>query len=229
MNVQFGQLEIAVHQRGDLLWRRAAALQAQDDLLLPPLTWRPGVAVGHPEQRCVAQFSSWWRMLAGTFGFPGHLSFFSYCTFLGARCSDSGHSLPAASTDVLEPHCGALILGAARIPHRVDIDSQRVTETALHIVRRQIDEEYRQLAVSSSSNWSSSCLSTFSRLTQCFDPVCLSPLSDPTAFDRRAAVPVLRRRADGPACFGKPVVAHRRCRPRPRRRATEIESPPNQW
>jgi hypothetical protein len=51
---------------------------------------------------------------------------------------------------VFQPHRGTLVLGAGGIPHRVDVYTQGITEAALHLVRRQVDEECRQLAVSSS-------------------------------------------------------------------------------
>jgi hypothetical protein len=76
---------------------------------------------------------------------------------MGCISFDDGDSLPPTSPDVFQPHCGSLVLGAPRVPHRVDIHTEGVTEAALHIVRRQIDEEYRQLAVSSSSSDSVLC------------------------------------------------------------------------
>jgi hypothetical protein len=48
---------------------------------------------------------------------------------------------------VFEPHRRALVFGAARVSHGIDIYRERVTEPALHIARRQIDEKCRQLLV----------------------------------------------------------------------------------
>ena len=96
---------------------------------------------------------------------------------LGRLDLHGGHPLPALPTDVFEPHGGALVLGAPRVSHRFDIDPEGLRQAALHIVRRQIDEEYRQLAVSSSSGG-----------FRCeFGPVALSPLSDPRGSARPAA------------------------------------------
>ena len=60
------------------------------------------------------------------------------------RDSDRGDGLPAVPAGVLEPHRRALIFGTAGVTHGVDIHRQRVTESVLHIARRQIDEKCRQ-------------------------------------------------------------------------------------
>src|SRR4051812_50083973 len=44
-----------------------------------------------------------------------------------------------------------MVLGALGITHRVHVHAQGVADAPLHIFRREIDEECRQLAVSSSS------------------------------------------------------------------------------
>src|SRR5262249_26437773 len=106
----------------------------------PPLTGCPRVAVGHAEQRCVAKFRSRRRPIRGAVGGP---------VLAGSLCLYGSHSLPAAALDGLQPHGGALVFGAPGVTHPVHIHTQGVTEAALHIARWQIDEEYRQLAVSS--------------------------------------------------------------------------------
>ena len=51
------------------------------------------------------------------------------------------------SADVFEPHRRALVFGAARVAHGIDVHREGVTEPVLHIARRQIDEKCRQLLV----------------------------------------------------------------------------------
>ncbi|COX92355.1 Uncharacterised protein [Mycobacterium tuberculosis] len=103
---------------------------------------------------------------------------------------------------MLQPHWGAQSLGAPGVAHRVDIHRQGITEAALHIAGRQIDEEYRQRAVSSS----------------CDEPMrACAPVSDkpmrPPALDGACSVwpfPLsssLRRRRDRIA--REPVVRRR--------------------
>jgi hypothetical protein len=70
---------------------------------------------------------------------------------VGCLGFDDAGPLPATSTDVFQPHRGTLVLGAPRVSHRIDIHRQGVGEATLHIVGEQIDEEYRQFAVPSSS------------------------------------------------------------------------------
>jgi hypothetical protein len=128
MNVQLGELEIAGHQRIDPGAIGPNALQAGDHLLLPPLVGRAAIAVGDPEQ---------WRgrKLART------------------RAVHHGHGLPAGPAGVLQPHRRALVLGPARIPHRVYVHGERVTEPALHIARRQINQKCRQLPLPSAVSY----------------------------------------------------------------------------
>ena len=108
----------------------ADPMQALHHLLLPPLVRCAAVAVGDAQQGSGDQRRG--RAVGGVV----------LIEHLHRR-----NSLPAVPAGVLEPHRRALIFSAARVAHRVDIHSERVTEPALHIARRQIDEKCRQLLV----------------------------------------------------------------------------------
>src|SRR5258707_11865409 len=64
---------------------------------------------------------------------------------MGTRARRDG--LPALPVGVLQPHRRALVFGSAGVTHGVDVHRERVTEPALHIARRQIDEKCRQVVL----------------------------------------------------------------------------------
>ena len=71
---------------------------------------------------------------------------------------DGCHRAPAPAPGVLQPHRGALALGAARIVHGVDVHRQGVTEAGLHVAGGQVDQEGRQPLSPPSLPWLSSSL-----------------------------------------------------------------------
>ncbi|EUA23964.1 hypothetical protein I553_3452 [Mycobacterium xenopi 4042] len=109
------------------------------------------------------------------------------------------------STSVLEPRRGALILCAARVSHRVDVYSQGVTETALHIMRRQVDEERRQLAVPSSGADPVRCLDSHyrPRFMRIDVAVGLKPVASPASglLGPRRGQTTIGKRTSGMAQF----------------------------
>lgn len=99
-DVQLGELEVVGQNCVDVLVAFSRTTQAVADLLIPPLVGRSTISVGNRHERALG---------------------------CGQDCADTA---PARPKDVLGPHRRAVVLGALRVAHRLDVDRQRFRQSS---------------------------------------------------------------------------------------------------